>query len=35
MRVARAMPKWAPGIKNGTAIRFQVTMPLVFTMYTE
>lgn len=35
LRVARAMPRWTPGIKNGEAVRFQITMPLLFTIYTQ
>jgi periplasmic protein TonB len=35
MRVVREMPRWAPGLKNGAMHRFQITMPLIFTIHTQ
>jgi TonB family protein len=34
VRVVGMMPKWIPGTKNGVPVRFQITMPLIFTLHS-
>lgn len=33
LRVVRSMPKWKPGIKQGTAVRVKYTLPVIFSLH--